>query len=233
MRIYEYELVPHIVRYFRDRGFIVFTEKYVGLRRADVIGVLLNEEEVKKRIEYNTPHIPIRIFLRIMRILDRHGGMSIRELASTLGYSTSYIRKIIAAASPIFVVRQKGLVIKVRDYKPYTREIIGVEVKVNDWRNGLIQADWYRYALHKAYLAIYERTYKRIPKKVIEWARNRGIGILTISKNGVVEEKIPAKISGPESKSAYYVLAESLWDKVFETIKTNKCFFDKIVLLGD
>ena len=218
MRIYEYELVPHVARYLRNKGYLVFTEKYVGIRRADVIGVLLNEEEVKKRIEHNTPRIPIRIFLRIMRVLEQRGDMSIKELAATLGYSTSYIRKVVATANPIFLVKQRGVIKKVRDYKPYTHEILGVEVKVNDWRNGLVQADWYLYALHKAYLAIYEKAYKRIPEKVIEWAQDRGIGILTISKNGAVEEKVAAKTAGPKSKSAYYVLAESLWEKVFETL---------------
>ncbi len=207
----------HVVRYFKEKGYLVFTERYAGLGRADVVGVKLDMDEVVKRVKHGVPRLPIRTLLRIMRILDKYGEVSMDDLAKRLGLSFDYVRKIVSYVNPLFLKRDGKIVKKIGNYKPFTREVILVEVKVGDWRSGLVQADTYLLSGHKSYLAIYKRNYHYIPEKVLLWARNKGVGILTISKGGMIEEKIPAKKVGPKSLASYYVLVESLWEKVLST----------------
>ena len=217
LRIYERMLVPHVAEYFRRKGYLVFGEQHAGLGRADLIAVTLDMRVVEERLEHRVPRIPIRTLLRIMRLLERKGELHIEELSTKLGYSPHYIKKIVSYVNPLYLSRQNGVVRKIRDYEPFVREMIAIEVKVGDWRSGLIQADTYLLATNKAYLAIYNGNFHRIPDEVLEWAKQRGIGILTVGKNGRVEEKLAAMNAGPKSMPAYYVVAESLWEKILRT----------------
>ena len=211
-------LVPHVAEYFRRKGYLVFGEQYAGLGRADLIAVTLDMRVVEERLEHRVPHLPIRTLLRIMRLLERNEELHIEELSMKLGYSPHYIKKIVSYVNPLYLSRQNGVVRKIRDYEPFVSEMMAIEVKVGDWRSGLIQADEYLWATNKAYLAIYSGNYHWISDKALKWAEKRGIGILTVSRGGRVEEKLAAKNVGPRSRSAYYVLSESLWEKVLSTL---------------
>jgi len=211
-------MVPRVVEFFQKRGYIVFTEQYVGFGRADIISITLNEREVRRRLEHGVRRLPIRTLLRMMRVLDQRGEASIKELAKVLGYSPNYIRNIVAYANPLYLINENGVIKKISDYVPFTRDTIAVEVKIKNWKKGLIQANQYLLATHKSYLAIHEKTYERISNDVLKWIEDKGIGVLTIDKDGVVEERIPAKESGPKSKIAHYKLVESLWEKVLNTL---------------
>lgn len=211
-------MVPRVVEFFERSGYIVFTEQYVGFRRADIISITLDEHEVQRRLEHGVHRLPIRTLLRIMRVLDRQGEVSIKELAKILGYSSNYIRSIVVHANPLYLLINNGVIRKISDYVPFTRDTIAVEVKVKNWKRGLIQASQYLLATHKSYLAVYEKTYERISNDVLKWIENKGVGILTVNKDGIVEERIPAKRSGPRSRTAHYKFVESLWDKVLNII---------------
>jgi len=114
LKIYERALVPHVVKFFQKRGYIVFTEQYIGYGRADVVSIILNENEVQKRIEHKIPRLPIKTLLRIMRILDKQGEMSIKEIAEFLGYSSSYIRNIITCVNPLYLLNENGIIRKIK-----------------------------------------------------------------------------------------------------------------------
>ena len=213
-KIREKDLVPFVEEYFTKQGYMVFKEQYIGFGRADLVAITLNNDEAKRRMEHHVPQIPIRTFLRMLRIIERNGSIAINDLARSMGYSKSYVRRIISYVNPLYLINRNGVVSLLNGYVPYTNEVIAIEVKKKDWRNGLVQADHYLIAAHKSYLAIPEKTYHKIPPEVIDWAQNNGIGIITIGTKGRIEEKIPAKKMGPRIKASYYRLIESLWPKV-------------------
>ena len=217
-KIYEKALVPPIIDFFEKQGYIVFTEQYVGFRRSDVLAIRVNDDEVRKRMSHGVKHIPPRAFFRIMRLLDRYGELSIAELSNKLGYSAKYVSGIVSIVNPLYLYREKDRVKKLHSYVPYVDEVVGIEVKIKDWKYGLVQAHQYLYAVDKSYLAIYHKTLEKIPGNVLDWIRDKGLGLLTIDDTLKVEEIIKAKKSGPLSKTAYYALAEELWSKVLKTL---------------
>jgi len=217
-KIREKDLVPLVKKYFVKQGYIVFTEQYVGFQRADILAIRLDMNEVKKRIEHGITYIPPRTFFRMVRFLDKYGELTVKELAEKLGYSTKYVSSIISVVNPLYLYREQGRVRKIRDYTPYTAEIIGVEVKVKDWKNGLVQAHHYLYAVNKSYLAICSKTFDKIPDSVLKWIKEKGLGLLIINKDNTINEVIKAKKQGPISKIAYYSLSERLWDKVLKML---------------
>ena len=217
-KIYEKTLVTPIIDLFERQGYIVFTEQYVGFRRADVLAVKVNNVEVRKRVSHGVKHIPPRVFFRIIRLLDRYGELSIEELADKLGYTTKYISSVVSTVNPLYLHRKKGRVRKLHPYTSYVDEMIGVEIKVKDWKYGLVQAHQYLYAVDKSYLAIYYETLEEIPNNVLDWIKNKGLGLITIDDKLRVKELIKAEKSGPLSKTAYYSLAEELWSKVLKIL---------------
>jgi len=219
LRIRERELTQHVFKYYRNKGYYVFTEQFAGMGRADIVAIRSDPSEVNKRLKHRIKGLPLRTIIRLLSALDKE-VLSIKELASALNFSESYIKKVINMINPLYIEKivTKDKIVKVRkiaDYKPFTKEVITVEVKVDDWRSGLFQADMYTYASHKSYLAISMRGFRKIPKPVLEWCKKKGIGVLVIDEKGSVNEVISARKIGPKSLLSYYRLTESLWNNMF------------------
>lgn len=214
-RVYERDLVGLVADYFRGEGYLVITEVWEGVCRADVVALMPDWGEVEARLTHGVPGLPLRTVRKLLRVLGE-GRLSVKELASRLYLSESYVRKLVVSLAPLFVVRErvgrKVYVRRVRDYVPPFNEVISVEVKLSDWRSGFAQAYTYLFSSHKAYLAIYSRNARFIPQEVLDWATEKGIGLLTVSKTKGVREILPARKAGPESPTSYYILAESVWE---------------------
>lgn len=101
-------LVPYVVDYFRRKGYIVFTEQYVGYGKVDAIAITLNKDEIRRRMVYGVPHLPIRALLRIMRILDRYDKINIKDLAKYLSYSEGYVRRIVSYVNPLYLRNEEA-----------------------------------------------------------------------------------------------------------------------------
>ena len=218
LKIHEKMLGSYVIKYFAGKGYSVFREQPIGRGRADVIAVKMNIKEVERRVQHGINYIPMKTLLRILRILNDRKEATIEDLSLWLGYSTSYIRKVVSSVNPLYLKLNNGKVSKLCDYRPYVDEVVAVEIKVGNWRQGLIQAEEYLWAANMSYLAIYSGNYYRIPERAIKWARNKGIGIIAVGRNGKVVEKIPAEPVGPRSYSSSYILTESLWAKLSKTV---------------
>jgi len=215
-RVYERDLVEIVADYFRRKGYAVVTEVFEGIGRADLVALKLNPHEVRQRIDHGIIKLPVKKVLKILNILEKHNeGVELKKIAADFTVSDGYIRRIVSEINPLFVKKErkgnKVIVKKLRSYRPVADEVISIELKLANWRSGLIQAHMYLLSSHKTYLAIYSRNIRYIPPEVIEWTSKKGIGILSVSKTHGVREVIPAKNAGPKSKTSYYLLTEEAW----------------------
>jgi hypothetical protein len=62
------------------------------------------------------------------------------------------------------------------------KEVLGVEVKVSDWKRALAQAVLNRYCFDRSYIALWSTA---ISDTVIAEAENHGVGVIAVAEDSV------------------------------------------------
>jgi len=214
---YEKEMIPSLQDFFEEKRYVTTTELFVGTGIADIVALKPNEKEVGLRKSHNIGKISFRHLRSILNFLERKNMVTIKELSDYLHISPSYCTKLVDDINPLFVkkikVNSKYHIIKFREYTSFAEEIIAIEAKLNNWKKALRQAYFYLDSCEKSYVAILEKTIKKIPKEALEWMEENNIGLLSV-KNSEIKEIIPAKKQKPRFISEYYKTLERAWPKL-------------------
>ncbi len=100
-------------------------------------------------------------------------------------------------------IDENVLIVKEK-YSAPTKNIISIEAKLSDWKNGLYQAMRYRTYSNKSYLALSEKFIHRVDLNLL---KDNGIGLMSVSPNQV-NIIIKATTKQPTNQVAYTYLSE-------------------------
>ena len=103
-------------------------------------------------------------------------------------------------------------------------KVISIEVKLKDWKNGLLQARRYLIFSDYSYLALPEEKIKNVD---IDSVQRYGIGLLSVKNDGKIEEIVtPIKSNECDYKQKYIISSHILENLTEEAAKRKKSIFD-------
>ena len=166
---------------------LVFTTKEINkycktIFDYDLIEVALTSLSRKnKRINvsqfYNNTHISEKQSKKLLELLIENGNLERID-------------------DNILIVKEK--------YSAPTKNIISIEAKLSDWKNGFRQAMRYRTYSNKSYLALSEKFIHRVDLNLL---RENGIGLMSVSPDNV-HIVLTATTKQPTNLVAYTYLSE-------------------------
>lgn len=197
----EKELVDVLVQYLQEKHNIKYIVKELrsGNNIADVVytkdinmsSVIFNEyEESYKYVRkiYNEKSI------ELSQLMDFPNPRSTKKLLKKLE-SQGYIS---IEGSRVKIIKRVEYAMK---------DIVAIEAKLSDWRNGLIQAIRYKaYSTH-VYVAISEKYLKNVD---IDLLKEENIGLFSVSNNGVKKIVRPRYDSSWVPEIKYYIEGKML-----------------------
>ncbi|HPF30821.1 MAG TPA: hypothetical protein PLO25_00725 [Candidatus Saccharibacteria bacterium] len=166
-----------------DEKFISRTEVPTAHGIADLVLVKPLDKKVAIRQSHEQVYnLTNENFFQVLDNLpDRHKrkkGITINDLTSRVHISDSYLKhkvlkKLIEEG---FVVNEDTGYFKINGWLPLASKVIAYEAKLYDWKQGLYQANRYRYFADETYLLMPAETVHRA--KVEEFERT-GVGLVS------------------------------------------------------
>jgi len=111
---------------------------------------------------------------------DRHKskkGISFQEIAKRANVSRSYLKQTIIKKliSEGFVVDEENGYFKINGWLPLASKVVAYEAKLYDWKQGLLQANRYRYFADESYLVM---PYQTIHRAQVAHFERIGVGLV-------------------------------------------------------
>lgn len=156
---------------------------------ADLAAVRFDQGALAKRTAASIRPVVDRLALLTI-LCSRRRGLTVGELAETLRVTRSGIRRAVHVAA------DAGALLKTEDtwrahpdWRPATKRIVAVELKLRDYRRALQQADAYLRWADAAWVVL-----ARAPSPAAAaQARARGIGIAVLAPDGTVKTESRAR----------------------------------------
>lgn len=112
-----------------------------------------------------------------------------------------YIRKI-----------DTGIFQKEKNLQPLTGEIIAIEAKLSDWKNGFYQALRYKYFAHESYLALSENKIKNVD---IELLKSKNIGLISVGNNNI-DIIMHSKKTTPLNSASCFYSSQNIYESIIK-----------------
>ena len=172
----EKQLVTIINRKLEQQNIVYANEIRMGVGIPDIMIL----EELKDNHILIDDYYVLAIYNLIFNKKINH----IEELLKYNYYSANKTKKIVKSLidSGIIVVENSHISIKRKIPINNLQENISIEVKVKDWKNGLLQAQRYILFSDYSYLALYDKFIKNVKMNII---KDCSIGLISISSNEV------------------------------------------------
>ena len=101
--------------------------------------------------------------------------------------------------------------LKQKDIVPLVSDIIAIEAKLSDWKNGFYQALRYKYFAHESYLAISESKVKNVDLQLLI---EHGIGLIAVCNNEV-KIVLNAKNEKPINYASCLYSSQNFYEKIY------------------
>jgi len=164
---FENEMVDYMIdplsKIFNTKNYL--TEFQTGNGIPDVI-FAQNIDKNNEKFNYNEFSLISRLLRKKNILEDELQNNRIKSYLTSNGYITENNNK--------FIVQKRKLNAAVEN-------IIAIEAKLSDWKNGFYQALRYRYFANQSYLAIKNVYIKNIDKNLL---KEYGIGLISVNENG-------------------------------------------------
>ncbi|EAC5804399.1 hypothetical protein K8A91_12935 [Listeria monocytogenes] len=219
----ESEVVKNLNTFLFDKGLNYANEIRMGIGIPDVM--------IGFDIDNAHPNIANYYTLSIYNLLKRNEGKSFKEILKTSNLTPREIKQSIGLLEELGIVTMEDSSIAVKDINlEHSGTTISIEVKVKDWKLGLLQAQRYLQFSDYSYLALPVEHIANVDKREV---RKYGIGLLSVD-NDVVIELIKPKISKKCDSISKYISISSLIDKISKTSnKIDDNFFENTSMIWD
>lgn len=97
-----------------------------------------------------------------------------------------------------------------KELEPLTGDIIAVEAKLSDWKNGFYQALRYKYFANESYLAISKSKIKNVDKNLL---KSRGIGLIAVDTDEV-NVILKSKKASPLNKTSFFYSSQKICEAI-------------------
>lgn len=152
-------------------------------------------------------------------IHKRKRGLDIKDLASKVNISDSYLKQKVLKKliEEGFVVNKDTGYFKINGWLPLASKVIAYEAKLYDWKQGLYQANRYRYFADETYLLMPAETVHRAK---IEEFEATGVGLVSYD---MTANKSKVIIKPSTSKEAFDVMRRyTVMEYFLEQMLTSK-----------
>lgn len=221
--IREETLIPPLLQYFEDLGYITRTEFRTSWSVPDVLAVQPNKNKVLQRITKGQ-HTPLtrELYWEVLNCIpdkDNNEEMEWSILAHKLSLSPSYFRRQILTRliRNSYIEVRHDKCVKINGFHPYCNTLISVEAKVKNWRHAGEQALRHQRFVNQAFVALPSK-HLRPALRELNAFQKANLGLLEINENNLVishhiPERRPATLL-----NLYYVALDSLWVRVQDQI---------------
>lgn len=205
---YEKEMIPVLINYLKQkhRNGYFLNEFNSGNGIADIVYSTKIKQHGDLILDYELIYIALTYWSKRNKTIDinnvfRHSNITKKKISTLLDLLTAngYIEKI---NETIYVVKKK--------YNAPVKNIISIEAKLSDWKNGLQQAMRYKSYSNSSYLAISNDFLHRVDLSLL---KEKGIGLIAVHVGGA-NLILEAKITRPLNEIAHTYLAEKFYSMI-------------------
>jgi hypothetical protein len=221
---YEKEMTVPVERLLITMGFdIVEREVPAGSGIADLVGIIVDKEELDFRIESN---LFFRKSLLHFKLLEKCNGewLDLDEISSIIRESPEKLRKSLNDLTPSFFCSKNDgneiLYRKRRCFAPVAKSSIAVELKLRHWKRALVQAKRYFSVSNLSYIALPESSQSTIDTSELT---KEGIGLIYVTDSHEAYEALEGKAFGAYNQRNLEYLGECVWDIHCEKNHKTKC----------
>lgn len=180
----EKDLVNQFNEYLLSNNYLFGNEIRMGIGIPDIM--------VGLQLKPGSVYLNDYLHLSLLNTINNHNYEKVTEVQECMKLPRAKVVKILKELTLLGVVDLNGdsfEVIKNVDLENQGVNI-SIEVKIRDWKNGLIQAQRYLTFSDYSYLAIHSDYTKNID---LDLAKSLGIGLISISEIGLKELSTPKK----------------------------------------
>jgi DNA-binding MarR family transcriptional regulator len=155
-----------------------------GYGIADIVGIKCNKKKLKSRYDSGSKPVTNIRELSILTLLQENNPSNIEDLASKIGLSVSYIKKILLKSliEKGYIERKDNIYKLVKDIFSFTDLVVSVEAKLTKWKDALAQAKRYQHFSNIVFVALPQPTVKKINKELF---KKNNIGVLSVDSKYV------------------------------------------------
>jgi hypothetical protein len=216
--IKETSLIPPLINYFKNSGYITCTEFRTPWAIPDVLAVSPNTDRVQQRI-LKGQIIPLtnEIYWKILDLIpDKNDSfICVTDLADQVNLSPSYLRtKILKSLSRNhYIDIEDDKCVKINGFHPYSNTLVSVEAKVKDWKRAGEQALRHQHFVNQAYVALPSRYINPALKNINDFQKSN-LGLLEISEDNKILQRFIPEYLTPVWKTLYNVALDTLWSEL-------------------
>lgn len=222
----EAQFVELFQRSLTDEKFLSRTEVSTAHGIADLVLIKPLDKKVAIRHSHEQVYkLTNESFFQVLDNLpDRHKrkkGITINDLVSRVHISDSYLKhrvlkKLIEEG---FVVNEDSGYFKINGWLPLASKVIAYEAKLYDWKQGLYQANRYRYFADETYLLMPAETVHRA--KVEEFER-AGVGLVSFDMS--TNTKCVVVKAGLHKNDLDLIRRYTVMEHFLDQMLTNKAY---------
>ncbi len=159
---------------------------------ADLVAGAFDYEMVAARRSAGV--VPLTDWTSLLCALACLEPLSTAEIALAVGLSSSGARRSLATATASGALRRDGRYFALNpDWKPAVTRLVAIELKLRDWRKGLVQAARYRRWADASWLILGRTAVEQAEPN----ARQAGIGLARLGRDGAWTRAQAAKRARP------------------------------------
>ena len=201
--ILEKEMIPIIIKEFCQKFDVrYYIEEFeTGNGIPDIVFAKGVKHRFHKKMDYDSYHF-ISEVLQTKEVKFNDKVIDYEKYKELKNYliKNNYIEE-----------KESNKYIRKKLFKPLLGDIIAIEAKLSDWKNGFYQALRYKYFAHESYLALSKSKIKNVDKSLLN---KQGIGLISVDINNI-EIIIKPKKSSPINTASYLYSSQ----KFYETIQ--------------
>lgn len=179
----EAQFVELFQKSLTDKKYISRTEVPTAHGVADLVLVRPLDRKIAIRLSHDqhfqlTSESYFQVLNNLPDVHKRKRGVSIEDLSSKVNISKSYLKQKVLKKlmEEGFVVNEETGYFKINGWLPLASKVIAYEAKLYDWKQGLYQANRYRYFADETYLLMPAET---IHRARIEEFEATGVGLIS------------------------------------------------------
>lgn len=171
----------------------------LGAGRPDIL-LASFDEHVVHLSKVNRQAQSLLPFLRVSK------PATAKTIANRLGRNLKSVERALAQLLKARIVTRARTTYSLsRRWRTIVPDIVAVEIKVGNWRRGLVQAARNRIFAHRSYLGLPESVARRVKRNKL--FRAFGVGIIGIAPSGRIHIAKEARRAKPRVWSYYFALA--------------------------
>lgn len=200
--ILETEMIPVIIKGISNKlGVKYYIQEFeTGNGIPDIVFAKEIRHKFHRKMDYESLHIISKILSEEEIIFD----------STVVDYGKYKELKDYLIRNKYIEILNDGSFVRKKIFKPLINEIIAVEAKLSDWKNGLYQALRYKYFANESYLALSKSKIKNVDQKLF---KNKGIGLISVDTNDI-EIIVNAKKQNPINVTSFLYSSQKFYEEI-------------------